>query len=311
MDKQFIWNEAKDYAGITLGLVLYAFGFTFFLMPYEIVTGGVAGIAAIVEYATSFPNQYTYFLVNFALLVVALKILGVRFLMKTIYAILTLTFLLWLMKQLVPRDEAGQMVKILGEGQNFMSLIIGCMMTGSALGIVFVFNGSTGGSDIIAASVNKFYNMSLGMVLLLLDFVIIGSCMFIPQFGTLLERGYMVVFGFCTIVIENYMLDYIYNRQRSSVQFLIISEQWEDIAQEIATKMEHGVTVLDGHGWYTGQERKVLCILAKKNESMSIFRIIKHIDPKAFVSQSAVIGVFGEGFDTIKVKVKPKNIEKA
>ena len=311
MDKQFIWNEAKDYAGITLGLVLYAFGFTFFLMPYEIVTGGVAGIAAIVEYATSFPNQYTYFLVNFALLVVALKILGVRFLMKTIYAILTLTFLLWLMKQLVPRDEAGQMVKILGEGQNFMSLIIGCMMTGSALGIVFVFNGSTGGSDIIAASVNKFYNMSLGMVLLLLDFVIIGSCMFIPQFGTLLERGYMVVFGFCTMVIENYMLDYIYNRQRSSVQFLIISEQWEDIAQEIATKMEHGVTVLDGHGWYTGQERKVLCILAKKNESMSIFRIIKHIDPKAFVSQSAVIGVFGEGFDTIKVKVKPKNIEKA
>ena len=311
MDKQFIWNEAKDYAGITLGLVLYAFGFTFFLMPYEIVTGGVAGIAAIVEYATSFPNQYTYFLVNFALLVVALKILGVRFLMKTIYAILTLTFLLWLMKQLVPRDEAGQMVKILGEGQNFMSLIIGCMMTGSALGIVFVFNGSTGGSDIIAASVNKFYNMSLGMVLLLLDFVIIGSCMFIPQFGTLLERGYMVVFGFCTMVIENYMLDYIYNRQRSSVQFLIISEHWEDIAQEIATKMEHGVTVLDGHGWYTGQERKVLCILAKKNESMSIFRIIKHIDPKAFVSQSAVIGVFGEGFDTIKVKVKPKNIEKA
>ena len=311
MDKQFIWNEAKDYAGITLGLVLYAFGFTFFLMPYEIVTGGVAGIAAIVEYATSFPNQYTYFLVNFALLAVALKILGVRFLMKTIYAILTLTFLLWLMKQLVPRDEAGQMVKILGEGQNFMSLVIGCMMTGSALGIVFVFNGSTGGSDIIAASVNKFYNMSLGMVLLLLDFVIIGSCMFIPQFGTLLERGYMVVFGFCTMVIENYMLDYIYNRQRSSVQFLIISEQWEDIAQEIATKMEHGVTVLDGHGWYTGQERKVLCILAKKNESMSIFRIIKHIDPKAFVSQSAVIGVFGEGFDTIKVKVKPKNIEKA
>ena len=311
MDKQFIWNEAKDYAGITLGLVLYAFGFTFFLMPYEIVTGGVAGIAAIVEYATSFPNQYTYFLVNFALLVVALKILGVRFLMKTIYAILTLTFLLWLMKQLVPRDEAGQMVKILGEGQNFMSLIIGCMMTGSALGIVFVFNGSTGGSDIIAASVNKFYNMSLGMVLLLLDFVIIGSCMFIPQFGTLLERGYMVVFGFCTMVIENFMLDYIYNRQRSSVQFLIISEHWEDIAQEIATKMEHGVTVLDGHGWYTGQERKVLCILAKKNESMSIFRIIKHIDPKAFVSQSAVIGVFGEGFDTIKVKVKPKNIEKA
>ena len=302
--KQIILNEARDYAGITFGLILYAFGFTFFLMPYEIVTGGVAGVAAIVEYATSFPNQYTYFLVNFALLVMALKILGWRFLVKTIYAILMLTFLLWFMKELVPRDETGAMVKILGEGQNFMSLIIGCMMTGSSLGIVFVNNGSTGGSDIIAASVNKFYNMSLGTVLLLLDFIIIGSCMFIPQFGTMLERGYMVVFGFCTMVIENYMLDYIYNRQRSSVQFMIFSEKWQELANEIGMKMEHGVTILDGYGWYTGKERKVLCILAKKNESTNIFRIIKLIDPKAFVSQSAVIGVFGEGFDTIKVKTK-------
>ncbi|MCR4852007.1 MAG: YitT family protein [Prevotella sp.] len=305
VDRQILWNEVKDYAGITFGLVLYSFGFTFFLMPYEIVTGGVAGIAAIVEYATSFPNQYTYFLVNAALLIVGLKILGWKFLVKTIYAILMLTFLLGLMKELVPRDEAGNMVKILGEGQDFMSLIVGCLMTGSALGIVFLNNGSTGGTDIIAASVNKFYNMSLGTVLVFVDFVIVGSCLFIPQFGTVLERSYMVVFGFCTLVIENYMLDYIYNKQRSSVQFLIFSDKWQEIANQIGTRMDHGVTILDGHGWYTGQERKVLCILAKKNESATIFRIIKHLDPKAFVSQSAVIGVFGEGFDPIKVKVKP------
>lgn len=307
IDHKLILKEVEDYVFITLGLILYAFGFTFFLMPYEIVTGGVAGIAAIVEYASSFPNQYTYFLVNAALLVMALKILGWKFLMKTIYAILMLTFLLGLMKELVPRDEAGQMVKILGEGQNFMSLIIGCMMTGTALGVVFVNNGSTGGSDIIAASVNKFYNMSLGTVLIFVDLVIIGSCLFIPQFGTILERTYMVVFGLCTMVIENFMLDYIYNRQRSSVQFLIFSEKWQEIANAIGTQLDHGVTILDGHGWYTGKERKVLCILAKKNESTVIFRLIKRIDSKAFVSQSAVIGVFGEGFDEMKVKVKGKS----
>ena len=125
IDHQIIWNEAKDYISITLGLILYAFGFTFFLMPYEIVTGGVSGIGAIIYYATSFPISYTYFLVNAALLVVGLKILGWKFLMKTIYAILMLTFLLWLMKQIAPVDEQGNMVKILGEGQNFMSLIIG------------------------------------------------------------------------------------------------------------------------------------------------------------------------------------------
>ena len=300
MDKKIIRAEAKDYIGITFGLIMYAFGFTFFLMPYEIVTGGVAGIAAITQYATDIPNQYTYFLVNAALLLVGLKILGWKFLMKTIYAILVLTFLLGLMKEFVPRNEAGEMVKILGEGQDFMSLIIGCMLTGSAMGLIFVNNGSTGGSDIIAASVNKYYNMSLGMVLVFVDFVVIGSCLFIPQFGTMLERLYMVVFGFCTMIIENFMLDYVYNRQRSSVQFLIFSEKWKEIADEIGTKMEHGVTILDGHGWYTGQKRNVLCILAKKNESPAIFRIIKNIDPRAFVSQSAVIGVYGEGFDQIK-----------
>ena len=307
MNGKLILKEVEDYVFITLGLILYAFGFTFFLMPYEIVTGGVAGIAAIVEYASNFPNQYTYLLINVALLFMALKILGFKFLIKTIYAIAMLTFLLWLMKELVPRDEAGEMVKILGEGQNFMSLIIGCTMTGAALGIVFLNNGSTGGTDIIAASVNKFYNMSLGTVLIFVDLVIISSCLFIPQFGSILDRAYMVVFGLCTMVIENFMLDYIYNRQRSSVQFMIFSDKWQEIANAIGIQLNHGVTILDGHGWYTGKERKVLCILAKKNESLTIFRLIKMIDPQAFVSQSAVIGVFGEGFDEMKVKVKVKS----
>ena len=307
INHQIILNETKDYIFITLGLILYSFGFTFFLMPYEIVTGGVAGIAAIVYYATSFPNSYTYFLVNAALLVIGLKILGWKFLIKTIYAILMLTILLELMRNAVPVDDHGQFVKILGEGQDFMSLVIGCTMTGSALGIVFLNNGSTGGTDIIAASVNKFHNISLGTVLIYVDFVIIGSCFFIPQFGTMLHRCNMVVFGFCTMIIENFMLDYIMEKRRQSVQFLIFSNKWQEIANAIGTKLNHGVTILDGHGWYTGEERKVLCILARKNESIMIFRLIKMIDPNAFVSQSSVTGVYGEGFDEMKVKVKKNN----
>lgn len=307
INHQIILNEAKDYTFITLGLILYSFGFTFFLMPYEIVTGGVAGIAAIVYYATSFPNSYTYFLVNAALLVIGLKILGWKFLIKTIYAILMLTILLELMRNAVPVNDHGQFVKILGEGQDFMSLVIGCTMTGSALGIVFLNNGSTGGTDIIAASVNKFHNISLGTVLIYVDFVIIGSCFFIPQFGTMLHRCNMVVFGFCTMIIENFMLDYIMEKRRQSVQFLIFSNKWQEIANAIGTKLNHGVTILDGHGWYTGEERKVLCILARKNESIMIFRLIKMIDPNAFVSQSSVTGVYGEGFDEMKVKVKKNN----
>ncbi len=304
INNELILKEVLDYVFITLGLLLYSFAFTVFLMPYEIVTGGVAGVSAIIFYATGFNIEYSYFIINAVLLVLALRILGWKFLSKTIYAILMLSFLLGFFQRLLPIDESGHFVKILGEGQNFMSLILGCTMTGSALGIVFLNNGSTGGTDIIAASVNKFRDVSLGTVLAFVDLIIIGSCLFIPQFGDMLQRAYMVVFGLCTMVIENFMLDFLMERQRQSVQFMIFSKKWQEIANAIGMQLNHGVTVLDGHGWYTGHERKVLCILAKKRESQMIFRIIKMIDPQAFVSQSAVIGVFGEGFDQIKVKVK-------
>jgi uncharacterized membrane-anchored protein YitT (DUF2179 family) len=301
LNHKLILKEVQDYVFITLGLFLYSFGFTVFLMPYEIVTGGVAGISAIIYYATGFNIEYTYFIINACLLILAFRILGWKFLSKTIYAIFVLSFLLGFFQHMMPVDENGHFVKILGEGQNFMSLILGCTMTGSALGIVFLNNGSTGGTDIIAASVNKFRDVSLGTVLTFLDLIIIGSCLLIPTFGDMLQRTYMVVFGLCTMVIENFMVDFLMNRQRQSVQFMIFSKKWQEIANAIGTQLDHGVTILDGHGWYTGHERKVLCILAKKSESSIIFRIINSIDPQAFVSQSLVIGVFGEGFDKIKV----------
>ncbi|MCH5302729.1 MAG: YitT family protein [Prevotella sp.] len=303
VNHQIIWNETKDYIVITLGLIMYAFAFTVFLMPYEIVAGGVTGMSAIIFYATKFPIENTYLIINLSLLVVALKVLGVKFMMKTMYAIGMLYLLLWGAQELMPVDEQGNFVKILGEGQAFMSLIIGCCITGSALALVFLNNGSTGGTDIVAAVVNKFYNISLGQVLILVDLLIIGSCFFFPQFGSMIERAHKVVFGLCTMVIENFMLDYIMERRRQSVQFMIFSMKWQEIANALGTKTDHGVTILDAHGWYTGKERKVICLLARKNESTNIFRLIKMIDPNAFVSQSAVIGVFGEGFDQIKVKV--------
>ena len=306
-----IWNEAKDYLFIALGLFIYTIAFTVFLMPYQIVAGGVTGLSAIIYYATGFHLENTYIIINGLLLVVALKILGVKFLMKTIFAIFTLYFMLMFAQEIIPKQENGLPIKLMGEGQDFMSMIIGCVLTGIALATVFLNNGSTGGTDIIAASVNKYHNISLGNVLIAVDFCIIGSCMFFPQFGNYLERAHKVMFGFCVMAMENYVLDYVMNARRESVQFLIFTKKWQEIANAIGIEMNHGVTILDGHGWYTGQEIKVLCILAKKNESIIIFRLIKMIDPQAFVSQSAVIGVYGEGFDEMKVKVKtptnPKN----
>ncbi len=299
-----IWNEVKDYLFIVLGLLIYTVGFTLFLMPYQIVTGGVTGLSAIIFYATGFKIANTYLIINASLLIVALKILGFRFMMKTIFAIFVLYFMLMVAQMVMPVDAEGRYIKILGENQEFMSLILGCCSTGISLAIVFLNNGSTGGTDIIAASINKYHNVSLGTVLIFVDLFIIGTCMFFPQFGTYIERTHKVMFGLCTMAIENFVLDYVMNARRESVQFMIFSKKWQEIANAIGTQMDHGVTILDGHGWYTGQEMKVLCILAKKRESVYIFRLIKMIDPNAFVSQSSVIGVYGEGFDEMKVKVK-------
>ena len=311
VNHKIIWNEVKDYSFIVLGLFLYTVAFTVFLMPYQIVAGGVTGLSAIIYYATGFHIENTYIIINGILLMVALKILGLKFMMKTIFAIFTLYFMLMFAQEILPKQENGLPFKLMGEGQDFMSMIIGCVITGIALATVFTHNGSTGGTDIIAASVNKFHpNVSLGNVLIAADFCIIGSCMFFPQFGTYMERAHKVMFGFCVMAMENYTLDYVMNARRQSVQFMIFTRKWQEIANAIGTETHHGVTILDGHGWYTGKEVKVLCILARKNESINMFRLIKMIDPNAFVSQSAVIGVYGEGFEEMKVKIKEqKKIE--
>ena len=302
MLKKVILQEIKDYTNITLGLLLYTFGFTVFLLPYKIVTGGIAGVGAIIFYASQFPVQYTFFLINAILIVAALKVLGWRFLTKTIYATFALTFFLEVAQDIVIMPD-GSFYKLLGEGNDFMSLILGCMLTGTALAIVFLNNGSTGGTDIIAAVVNKYHNITLGKVLILIDVCIISSCLLVDSLGPIDIRCQKVVFGLCTMVIECLMLDYVMYWQRQSVQFLIFSSKHKEIAEAIVKTTDHSLTILDGHGWYTGKEMKVLCLLAKKRESVTIFRLIKTIDPNAFVSQSSVIGVYGEGFDQIKVRV--------
>lgn len=303
MTKQDLIYEVRDYFNITLGLMLYTLGFTVFLLPYEIVTGGIAGISAIVFYSTGFPVQYTFFIINAALIILALKTLGWKFLTKTIYATFMLTFMLELAQEIVVQPD-GTFYKLLGEGNDFMSLVIGCIITGTALAVVFLNNGSTGGTDIVAAVVNKFHNISLGKALIMVDFCIIGSCLFIDSFGAIDLRFRKGVFGLCTMLIECLMLDYVMYWQRQSVQFMIFSKKYQEIAFAISRKTDHTLTILDGHGFWTGRPTKVLCLLAKKRESVQIFRIVKQIDPNAFVSQSSVIGVYGEGFDEMKVKVK-------
>ena len=177
-----------------------------------------------------------------------------------------------------------------------MASVIGASFCGSGIGIAFSANGSSGGTDIIAAIINKYRDITLGRVILMTDMIIISSSYFV------LHDWEKVVYGFATLYISSFVLDQVVNSARQSVQFFIISKRYEEIGHRINKDLHRGVTVIDGTGMYTGLGVKMIFVLAKKRESTTIFRLIKDIDPEAFVSQSAVIGVYGEGFDHIKVK---------
>jgi uncharacterized membrane-anchored protein YitT (DUF2179 family) len=274
---------------ILLGTLLYGFGFNAFILSNEIITGGVSGLCAVIFFATkeTIPVSLSYFAINVALLLLALKVLGFRFLMKTIFGVFSLSFSLslfeWLLKDVVILD-----------GQPFMAIMLGAVFIGGGLGIVFSANGSTGGTDIIGAVVNKYKNYSIGTILLICDVFIIGSSYF------LFHDIEKIVFGFVEMFVSNYILDMVLNANRQSVQFLIFSKQYREIADCIIKDLDRGCTILDGVGGYSGQQVKVIVLLAKKSESGEVFRLVKRIDHQAFISQSVVRGVFGEGFDQIK-----------
>ena len=294
-----LWRETKDYLTITLGLMAYAMGWCLFLLPYQISTGGVTGISAIIYYATGVEMQISYFLINATFLAVALYILGLKFCLKTIFSVAMLTFFLDFFQEMM-KDEEGNLIQLIGPGQDFMACVIGSIFCGVGIAVVFIVGGSTGGTDIIAAIVNKYKAVTFGRMIMVCDIVIISSCYFI------FEDWRRVVFGFVTLIIISVAIDYIVNSARQSVQFLIFSKKYEEIGEAVMTEVNRGVTVLDGTGFYSKQPVKVLCILAKKSEAIHIFRLVKDIDPNAFISQSNVVGVYGEGFDQIKVKSKKK-----
>ena len=280
-------RELRDYVMIALGMVFYAVGWTVFLLPNNITTGGVPGIASIVYFATGLPVQYTYFGINFFLLLLAIYILGWKFSIKTIYAVFMLTFL----TSLIQRLTAG--LHLL-QDQPFMACVIGASFCGGGVGLAFSNIGSTGGTDIIAAIINKYRDITFGRVILMCDLVIISSSYFV------LQDWEKVVYGYATLYICSFVVDQVVNSARQSVQFFIISEKYEEIGRLINEHPHRGVTVIHASGFYTGREVSMLFVLAKKRESTIIFRLIKDIDPDAFVSQSAVIGVYGKGFDHIK-----------
>lgn len=280
----------KEHIFIALGLLVYAIAWKAFLLPHHITGGGVTGIGALVYYATGVPVSITYFSINAILLLVAIKTIGIKFSVRTIYGVAVLTVFF----SILPQADLGTFV---GEKEDFMACVLGGLLSGAGIGVVFLFNGSSGGTDIIAKIVNKNRNITLGRILLYCDVLIISSSFFLKD-GSV-ER---IVYGLTMLTVTTLTVDMVINGVRQSVQFFIFSKNYEEIATRINTEVNRGVTILDGMGWYSKEPVKVITVIARKNESIRIFKIVKECDPNAFVSQSSAIGVYGEGFDVIKSK---------
>jgi len=263
-------------------------GWTGFLLPHEITTGGVTGVAALIYFAYGIPVAITYLSINVVLLLFSIRMFGWKFSLRTIIGVLILTLFLSIAQNYIKKP--------LLVNEPFMACIIGGLIAGAGVGTVLSANGSTGGTDIIALIVNKYRNITPGKAMLYSDLLIICSSYF------LFHSIDKILYGLTSLVVSTYAVDMVLNGDRQSVQFFIFSSNFEAIAERINNEAHRGVTVLDGMGWYSKEPSKVLCVMARKNESVKIFRIVKQVDPNAFVSQGSVIGVYGKGFDIMKSK---------
>ena len=282
-------QTVKDYFFISLGILLYAIGFNAFILPERVVMGGMTCVSSLLYYAFNLPPGIMLWIMKVALLILAYKALSKQFVIRTIVGVTIMSFFIDALRPLFianPIITAGE--------DKFMHVLIGGMMGGAGLGIVFSHNGSTGGTDILVALLGKYTRMSFGRAMQMIDMCIISSSYF------LFHSTELVVYGLCFTFVAAYVCDYVINGTRQTVQFLIISKKYDEIADIVNKRMHRGVTVIQGMGWFKKSDVKLLIILTRKYESQEVFNTIKRIDPNAMVSQSFCQGVFGEGFDKIK-----------
>jgi len=297
MEKSKFLETFKSYAIITLGLVFYVLAWVVFIIPHQLVGGGVTGISAVIQYCTGFNVSYSFFIINGILLLIALKVLGPSFGVKTIYAMVVTTLLLRFMPFVIPEE----IIRIIAlENGKLLSVIIGGTLSALGISLTFSQGGSSGGTDIIALMITKYRAISPGKILLILDVFIIGSSLIVPTEGSWGVRVANLVYGYIMAGVFSVALDLFVSGSKQSVQIFIFSKNYEKIADRITSDVHRGVTALNGKGWYTKTESTVLLVIARKPELKVLLNLIKEEDPQAFISVGSVSGVYGSGFDVIK-----------
>lgn len=296
----------RDYLVLTLACFLFAICWECFMIPNGMSAGGMMGLCTIVQYATggAIQAQYSYIVINALLIIIAVMAMGIGFGFKTIYCIVFSTIAMnivsgWAALHCVP----GGFFFI--EERVLIPIVAG-VFEAAGIGLVLRFGGSTGGSDIIALMINKYWPISLSTAFLVLDLVICSMLLFLP------EKNFSdMCYGLEEVFVFSMVIDIVVGGKRSSYQLMVFSERYAEIADHIINKMDRGVTLLHAQGWYSKQEKNVLYILISQKELPSLTKVIKETDPRAFMSISPTNNVYGEGFEEIKtgvgIKKKDKN----
>ncbi len=294
MPKSKVGKLIWDYVVITIGIIPYCMAWTSLLIPAGVASGGVTGLCTIIYYGTGFPVSYSFLIINVILLITAFIILGRGFGFKTIYVILVSTVLF----QILP--EFNLVIKF---DDLLITAIVGALAEAVGIGLILLKGGSTGGTDIIAMIINKYWPISPGRIYLVSDLFIIASILLIP--GKTVND---MVYGYVCMVVFSFAVDWVLLGSKSSVQMLIFSDKYDRIADIIINDMDRGATVLHAEGWYSKKERNVLLVICRKQEYSKITGMVKLVDPKAFISISSTNSVYGEGFEEIKTGFKPGKI---
>ena len=304
MKNNKVLNLLWDYFLMTVGSVIFCMAWTSIIIPTGLASGGLTGLCTIIEYATNgaIPMGIPYWIMNIGLLVIGFLSLGRAFGIKTIYVIV-LTSVLF---NVLPEFEALKYTGFVENDEKLLAALIGAAMEAVGLGIVLLRGGSSGGTDIIAMIINKYWPVSPGKVYLYTDIFIIATLLFIPD-KTLIDvvYAYIIMLGF------SFGIDYVLLGNKSSVQILVFSSKYQEIADHIIYDVHRGVTALQSVGWYSQKESKVLLIVSRKYQMNEVIKEIKAIDPKAFVSVSTAMSVYGEGFEEVKVGFKANKKNKS
>lgn len=307
LNRKSLLTTIKEWVLITLGILIYTAGWSIFLTPNNLVGGGVSGISAIIQYATGIKMGFTYLVINAILLIISMFIIGPKFGAKTIYAILLASVCLNMFQSHLPAELIQDLA--LSNGKLLCSLIGGAM-AGFGIGMSISQGGSTGGTDIVALIYTKYHNVSPGKVILLMDVFIIASSLLVPSFDAngqalpFVDKFTTVVYGMIIVTVCGNVCDIYLAGSKQSVQVFILSQKYEEIADMIVSDFHRGVTVLNGEGWYTKHDLSVLMVLTRKTDINLLLRAIKRIDPDSFLTISSVAGVYGRGFDTLKLDKK-------